>query len=94
MSDLSNLIVIIMHTRYQYISPVLDAFGLRWHLSTPRFCGEDVPPQFPLTMLGDTPLQSLPVLNGPCAIKHGDPRVILPNVPFHAVRDIGTLHPA
>lgn len=79
MSDLGNHTV-ITHMRYQYISPipgrVLACVGIYSALCP---CGGDVPPQDAVHGAEEvTLLQSLPVLNGPCAIKHGDHRVMFP----------------
>ena len=80
MCDLSNHTVII-HTRYQDISgfpgrvlPLACVRPLSWH------SGEDVLRQSVIyDAMEDTLLQPLPVSNGSCATKHGDPRVIFPN---------------
>ena len=56
LSDLSNLIV-IMYTRYQYISPVSGhVLTYAGTYPLPRFCDENVPPQFSIYNDGGYPV--------------------------------------
>ena len=76
---LSNHTVII-HTRYQDISLILDVLWLALESSTSLFLWRGSSATIcHRRCWGSTLLQSLPILNGPCAIKHGDPRVMFPN---------------